>query len=179
MNSCRTLLTLTGPTSNPALSNKIIRALRTSSLLSRQNLRLNEALQHPSELISRPPSPSALINEKSGRYSRVERLNIFALPSMHIVSKLVDQFFCGTGILFPYIHKKSIYDGIAEMSSNGFRGIRRSWLCLLNAIMAFATVVTPLQDHQIQGSINSEVYLQRALKLLPPVWLQPANIEIR
>lgn len=120
-----------------------------------------------------------MINGKSGQHLRTERLNILALPPMHIVSKLVDRFFSETGILFPYIHKRSIDDGIVDISSHGFRGIRRSWLCLLNVIMAFAMILTPLQDDQIEGVVSSETFLQRSLKLLPPVWLQPANIEIR
>jgi hypothetical protein len=92
--------------------------------------------------------------------------------------RLVNQFFSGIGLLFPYIYKKAVLDGIEEMKMTHFYGVRRSWLCLLNTIMAFATcVTTTLQDRKENCTAEADFFLQRALKLLPNFALKPANLE--
>ena len=101
------------------------------------------------------------------------------LPSNDVILRLVDKFFSHQiGLVFPYIYKKRVIDEVAKLSSPGFGGIRRSWLCLLNTIMAFGTALTTDHDSNENNIATADIYLQRALKLLPNVALQPANIEI-
>lgn len=130
--------------------------------------------------ISRPasPGPGAMVSEKLTLPPSVEQPNIFGLPSTRVIMELVDRFFSGTGMLFPYIYKKSVYDEIAKLRPPSFGGVRRSWLCLLNAIMALAIALTPTEDKRRERFAKADTFLQRALKLLPDVALQPANIEI-
>ncbi len=168
-----------GATSNPAFSNKINHALKDALNANKQISTLAVTDGNLASHISRPPSPYAMVCEKLTTPPRFERLNIFELPSTTVITELVDKFFGSAGMMFPYIYKKSIYDGIGILKRLSFRGIRRSWLCLLNTIMAFATVLAPSQEHKEESISKADMFLQRALQLLPNVALQPANIEIR
>ena len=83
-------------------------------------------------------------------------------------------------MLFPYIHKRSVFDGLEQIRLTSFCGVRRSWLCLLNTIMAFATCVTTTShDRKEHRIVEADVFLQRALALLPNLALKPANLESR
>ena len=122
-----------------------------------------------------------MVSEKLASAPTFGSLNAFAfaLPPTHVIIQLVDTFFSQTGMLFPYIAKKSITDEIVNLDPLGrFNGIRRSWLCLLNTIMAFATVLTSDDEQKQDNVAKADTFFQRALKLLPNVTLQPANIEI-
>lgn len=90
--------------------------------------------------------------------------------------ELVDRFFTGFGMLFPFLYKKTFLDGIADMESASFHGVRRPWLCLLNTIMAFASSGA-VYPHRGQNQADAEIYMQRGLKVLQDISLQSANLE--
>lgn len=130
-----------------------------------------------SNFISRPPSPHALVRGKLGSTPQVESVDSSVLPSETRIIQLVDLFFAEFGMLFPYIYKKTVLDGLVEFKTANFHHVRRSWLCLLNTIMAFATSLT-LPDPQKQNeTAKADVYLHRAFKSLPNTSLKPANLE--
>jgi hypothetical protein len=132
------------------------------------------------DYISRPPSPPALSRGKHRRTATTDPVDCFALPPETKIIHLVNLFFSGTGLLFPYIYKKSVFDGLTEMKTTQFYGVRRSWLCLLNTIMAFATCVTATPYGRKENCASeADIFLQRALKLLPNIALKPANLEAR
>lgn len=88
----------------------------------------------------------------------------------------MDTFFTGFGTMFPYIYKNNLLDRIADLDSWTSKGAPRSWLCLMNTIMAFATTdATSTQGWQDRG--QADKFIQRALKLLPDVSLQRPNLE--
>ena len=113
-----------------------------------------------------------------GSTPQVEPANSFVLPPEGRIVHLVDLFFAEFGMLFPYIYKKNILDGLVEFKTANFHRVRRSWLCLLNTIMAFATSLTSPDPQQQSDAANADVYLHRALKSLPNTSLKPANLEI-
>ena len=120
-----------------------------------------------------------MVSEKLTSPPAFESLNAFTLPPLATITQHVDIFFSEIGLLFPYIAKNSITDELINLRSSGkHTSIRRSWLCLLNAIMAFATVLTADHERKRDKIAEADVFFQRALRLLPNVALQPANIEI-
>jgi hypothetical protein len=104
-------------------------------------------------------------------------VDCFFLPPEAKIIRLVDMFFSSTGMLFPYIYKKSVLDGLVEMRTRQC-GVRRTWLCLLNIIMAFATCITGAPEWGRENcAADADAFLQRALQLLPNIALTPANLE--
>lgn len=130
-------------------------------------------------LISRPPSPSALAGEKSVSPPDSEQLNVFGLPPRSRVIRLLDHFFSSTGLIFPYISKKAVLAPYDSLNSTESGNVRQSWLCLVNIIMAFAIVLSSGLEQRKDAIAEADLFLQRALKLLPDVSQQPGNIEIR
>lgn len=64
---------------------------------------------------------------------------------------LVARFFADTGALFPFVHGPSFVETYRRVKGLGFRRFRRSWLGLLNAIMAMATVTSPSSARAVGG----------------------------
>ncbi|KIV90584.1 hypothetical protein PV10_07870 [Exophiala mesophila] len=164
-----------GSSSNSALFAQIRGALAEiwqSNHLDRTNLgpQVND-----STLISRPASPtprSQLIRNPDKRI-----MDHLLLPSKgYILASLNSFFSSGIGVLFPYLYKKPLVDELAVIGIGGLRGVRRSWLCLLNTIMAFsAESVAP--TWKTKPTSDTVTFLNRALYLLPEIALQPADLE--
>lgn len=125
---------------------------------------------------SRPVSPVPLTNPFQPVDLSVEDVNCFMLPKKEKIFTMLDCFFTGFGVLFPYLYKRHLLDGLADMESGSFRGVRRPWLCLLNTVMAFASSGA-IYPHRGHNRADAEMFLQRALKLLPTISLQSANLE--
>lgn len=130
-------------------------------------------------LISRPSSPQRL----SKNYPTVTQSapidDIYTLPAKPKIIHLIDLFFTEIGMLFPYIYKNWILDSLAQTRLDRLHGVRRSWLCLLNTIMAFATFLSKVSSDSIETcTTEGDLFLQRALKLLPNINFEPANLEI-
>ncbi|KIX97606.1 uncharacterized protein Z520_06384 [Fonsecaea multimorphosa CBS 102226] len=104
-------------------------------------------------------------------------VDIMVLPPENEVVRLVDLYFSRTGILFPYIHKQSILSGLADLKAAGVGGMRRSWLSLLNTMMAFGLTLALDSKRNEYGASKAEQCLQRALSLLPDVQRHPINLE--
>lgn len=109
----------------------------------------------------------------------VQAADMLALPPDTEVLHLIQLFFSDTGMLFPYIHKDSVLNTFAEARESNFASVRRSWLCLLNMILAFATCVSARPDLPVeQNAAASEVFCRRAQALAGNFAFKPANIEI-
>lgn len=169
-----------GPTSNSAFLKHIKEAiLGFSSRLppSRQGKR---NLVNISE-ISRPSSPRqqthwTTISNPSSRSPR----NTYDLPPRLKINGLVNAFFARPGMLFPYIYKRWILDDLENTQKSPPGSMRRSWLCLLNAIMAFSTILGGSSGDSVDPLFTeAEAFLQRALQLLPDLAVETANFETR
>lgn len=172
---------LKGPTSNSAFFRHIANALsdsRTGGLQPTRNVTTNQvSVDH----ISRPPSPITYGPENSHSVGGHKPSNqVFALPPQPEMVRLVNLFFGNTGILFPYIYKKRVFDNLATMSLADPSEVRHSWLCLLNTIMAFATCLAEMPIHRAKrDGTRASAFLQRALELLPNMMARPADLETR
>ena len=121
--------------------------------------------------LSRPASPPLNATNRN-------RIDACVLPPEEEVLHLIDLFFSDTGMLFPYIHKGDLLQTWTTAKCNNFRSIRRSWLCLLNMIMAFATCVSASHDLPVEVSAdNAEIYFERAYALAGNMAFTSGSLE--
>jgi hypothetical protein len=98
------------------------------------------------------------------------KVNNYALPTDLVSRELLGRYFSNTGLLFPYIHERSFMVTFDQASENNFKGVRRSWLALLNIMFAHAVVhppslrSTPRSDgaSAVRRTAESEIYYRRA-----------------
>lgn len=126
--------------------------------------------------VSRPASPVTNPQVFNGAPDIVD---VYILPPEADTLHLVSLFFRDTGMLFPYIHEQSVLDGVKAVKRGGFGSARRSWLCLLNMILAFVTCISTQPNQPVeQSAADSNVYFKRAQKLSGNLTFKNVNIEI-
>ena len=98
-----------------------------------------------------------------------DKVNIYALPTNSVSRELLGRYFSNTGLLFPYIHERSFMAMFDQASANNFKGVRRSWLALLNIIFAHAVVhpsdfseTSRSDGSAFRRTTESEIYFRRA-----------------
>lgn len=129
--------------------------------------------------VSRPPSPNLGTSSKDRSQANSDAL-LNMLPSEPITRGLIEKYFSDTGNLFPYIHAPSFLETYEQMISANFTKMRRTWLGLLNMVMAMASNVN---SHQIGGQLASERLVQsdefykRALDLCQTQILRGSSLE--
>ncbi|KAH8886264.1 hypothetical protein GQ53DRAFT_809809 [Thozetella sp. PMI_491] len=162
-----------GPSSNIAFTRRVVHA--TTAVLKRSQVvdmpsSPNIAASHNYLLhASWPPSPARAVEMKS----------MFTLPPAEETLRLVEQYFSNTGLLFPYIHKESFLETYRELSNTNFRKIRRSWLGLLNMVLAMSTNTSYSNDQSAeQRSAESEVFFARAMALCEKQIRSGSSLEI-
>ncbi|KAI1839904.1 hypothetical protein JX265_005750 [Neoarthrinium moseri] len=168
-----------GPSSNIAFTRNIKEALGFL-LGSRQDIRNQSAgvakARQTMLHVSRPPSPSprsseAWINDKGGQ-------DCLRMPPSYQMEALMDQFFADPGALFPYVHQETFMGTYWEVKRSGFKRFRRSWLGLLNAILAVATAAsTSVTLTSMNRAARAEVFFARAHSLCMNQMIGGANVE--
>ena len=155
-----------GPSSNPAFFDHIARAL--ASVKGTDQQRIEGAV------VSRPVSPPIPTSRPKGKTP-----NPHILPPRGEILRLIELFFSTTGQFFPYIHKKAVVDMVEEMDMVNLVGARKSWLGLLNALLAIGSSLDDSQHRQIKfRESESDVFLRRALELSPwTILSNTANLE--
>lgn len=99
------------------------------------------------------------------------------LPPRGDILRLIDHFFANTGKLFPYLYKPAVLEALSKMTSDGFQRVERAQLCVLHLIMAFASTHGP-SDMPIRTRMEQgDIFLQRALGLIPTIVLAVDNLE--
>ena len=121
-------------------------------------------------------------NDKTDGNHKRRHINIYALPSESYTWTLIRRYFLKTGQLLPFIHEQAFCDTYFEMKINNFTRIRRTWLGLLNIIMAIATSLAIDDDYEditAQKRIEeSDVYYQRANGLCGREAFRSASLEM-
>lgn len=131
--------------------------------------------------ISQPASPSARNFSSRQTVKDLNRgnANIYALPSEATTRDLISRYFSDTGLLFPYIHEQAFLDTYNEINANDFTKIRRTWLGLLNMIMAMATSTTVKSRLSAEKRAkDSDIYYQRATGLCEKQIMRGTSLEI-
>jgi hypothetical protein len=92
-----------------------------------------------------------------------DRVNIYALPPRARIWELIDEYFQKTGQLLPFIHEESFRETYFEMKRTNFTKARRTWLGLLNMILAMGCTLTVDGYATAEERIaESDIYYQRA-----------------
>lgn len=105
-------------------------------------------------------------------------LDYLHLPPDGEMDALVLHFFSDTGALFPFVHGPSFKETYELVKRNSFRRARRSWLGLLNAILAMATVTSASWNvTAADRAAKAEVYYMRAKVLCLDQMLHNGSLE--
>lgn len=126
---------------------------------------------------SRPPSPLRV--PRGGSKNKGNPQSMFSLPAADETLRLINEFFSNTGMLFPYIHRETFLATYHDLTTTDFRKVRRSWLGLLNMVLAMATSASD-SSHLTgqQRADESEVFFLRALALCEKQIRCAASLEI-
>ncbi|KIW21196.1 hypothetical protein PV08_01776 [Exophiala spinifera] len=153
-----------GPSSNVAFVGHISLALAKASGQSQKILARAGSIPAANEWtrVARPRYVHGETNECTSTRSR-RSVNVYALPPEDYTWRLIKEYFQKTGQLLPFIHEESFCETYFQLKRNNFTLARRTWLGLLNMILAMATTLTvdgyPSSEDRIA---ESDVYYQRA-----------------
>lgn len=127
---------------------------------------------------SRPPSPVPDRPSATGQPPDAPA-NPFDMPPPDRTLQLVLQYFENTGLLFPYIHRESFLATYHDAAASSFRRVRRSWLGLLNMVLAMAVSASYLDERGAQRRMaESGVFFHRAMALCEKQIRFGASLEI-
>jgi hypothetical protein len=177
-------LTCPGPSSNIAFTRHISRAVAQVTNISQswftaqnQNLvQFDAGVMSVSQLQS---SPGQLRSNHASKDANRTNINIYTLPPESKVRELLALYFSNTGLLFPYIHRETFLETYEQMKRNDFTKVRRTWLGLLNIVMALTTSTKIRQTMSAEKRAEeSEIYYQRAKGLCDKHIMRGTSLEI-
>jgi hypothetical protein len=170
-----------GPSSNIAFTRHISRAV--ARILNPNQLSSTPRSQGSSPWeggimsvlrVHAPASATPRINGMKG-YA----VNIYALPKEAETRDLIHKFFSDTGLLFPYIHEETFIETYDELKQSNYTKIRRSWLTLLNMVLALATSTNVRPDLAADKRAEmSDVYYERARGLSEKQMMRGTSLEV-
>lgn len=162
---CTWLLTdAEGPSSNVAFVRHISLALAKANGQSQAIQTRTNSLTAAAEWmrVTRPHYVHGEINERTLNRSQ-RSVNIYALPPEAYTWRLIKEYFQKTGQLLPFIHEESFCGTYSQLKRTNFTMARRTWLGLLNMILAMATTLNVDGYTSSEERIaESDVYYQRA-----------------
>ena len=92
--------------------------------------------------------------------------------------KLIQEYFGTVGVMLPCVHEDSFLALYKQARRINYKGVRRSWLALLNMIFALAsntmTATSPMQ----RVARMCETYYHRALGIATPEVFANTSLEI-
>lgn len=171
-----------GPSSNIAFTRHISHAVaRVSHISGPMGTSGNgKGVQQEGGIISvsRPSSPSCRSGSNT-KGARDRQVDYYALPSDADTLTLIQRYFSNTGLLYPYLHEGMFLATYTEMKRNNFTKIRRTWLGLLNMVLALATNTTVRTDVRAEKRMQeSDVFYQRAVGLCDKQIMRGTSLEI-
>ena len=93
--------------------------------------------------------------------------------------ELFRVYFRNTGILFPFVHEPSFMETYYAFKASNFSKVRRTWLGLLNAILAMASSIDPASKmNAINRGERSSAFYERAVTLCGKSSIKGASLEI-
>jgi len=163
-----------GPSSNSAFNTHIMRALTLKIRPGHDRPgREHTSVRDLSAALSRPSTPPP----PTGRQP-LKQLNPYFLPPQAEILRLVDSFFATTGLFFPYIDKTSLIETVRQLDGDHSPAIRRSALCLLNAVMACGAILTTTDTGDVKADeTQADAFGRRAMELSPWTTSNTATLE--
>lgn len=144
----------------------------------------------PSLDVSRPSTPHRQQSSRGGAFTETggggsgsagfdnPGYDYLRLPPDDEMDTLVSRFFVDTGLLFPFVHGPSFLETYNRVKATNFRKFRRSWLGLLNAILAMATVTSASANVTATDRAGkAEVFYMRAKALCLDQMFNGATLE--
>ncbi|PWW79720.1 hypothetical protein C7212DRAFT_288967 [Tuber magnatum] len=169
-----------GPSSNIAFIGHVTRALATSvsvtTTLTKEFRGTDSTQESSSRFISPHNSPAP---STGGELDiRAGNVNIYVLPPQKRVLHYVTLYFQNTNILFPYLHQPSFLETYEEALRDGFSKVRRTWLALLNLVMAMGSRASTETDISAEEKYKTaEVFYQRGFGLCDGHFLRLASLD--
>lgn len=171
-------LIASGPSSNIAFLRHLSRAVahieNTQKEITSPPM---DQLTHDGGFINatRPSSP---ISDRTPGHLQGRQSNLFTLPSPEETLTLIHRYFSDTGLLFPYIYPPAFFETYSELTYNPKR-IRRTWLGLLNMVLAMAKLTTVSHRSPAETCLGeSAVYYRRAIRLCNGEMLRGTTLEV-
>jgi len=171
------LIGIAGPSSNIAFIGHVTRALATSVSVTgaiQKDLRKTEV----SEVQSRPLSPRPGHGGAAEFDIRPDSVNIYAIPAEHKVRHYISQYFQSANILYPYLHQPTFIETYETALTDGFTKVRRTWLALLNLVMAMGSRASTETDVSTEEKYKTaELFYQRGYALCNGYLLRLASLD--
>ncbi|QPC78149.1 hypothetical protein HYE68_008901 [Fusarium pseudograminearum] len=166
-----------GPSSNIALMRHIRKVIDLNRPQTGQPSSLTPASEfsvYEGGLVS----SSSTLPQTSQDSSKTLGVNL--LPPDEVMKCLISAYFANTGLLFPFIHQQEFLDTYQRFQASGFRtDVRRTWLGLLNMILAMATCTSCWEDTGSETHFEeSDVFYRRAQELCQTQMFRGTTLEI-
>jgi hypothetical protein len=168
-----------GSSSNIAFMRQVTRAMETAGRGQIQTPKMSQDLSNTGSGIAAAFQPTLLSCSIPADSNAPEAGNmIHSLPPDSVTRDLLGLYFSNTGLLFPFIHEPSFFQEYDAMRSNTVPRVRRTWLGLLNIVLAMATSTSadPKKSPMVRRN-ESDVFYQRAYELCKKQMLRGANLE--
>ncbi|KAJ4032063.1 hypothetical protein NW753_013372 [Fusarium oxysporum] len=164
-----------GPSSNIALMRHILRAVDTKRTQQCNQTSLTPASEYSAYEGGLVSNSNAFPTTSS----ECQKAGANLLPPDEVMQRLIRAYFDNTGLLFPYIHEQEFLDTYERFRASGFRGnVRRTWLGLLNMILAMATCTSCWEDSGSETTFEeSDVYYRRAQELCHTQMFRGTTLE--
>ncbi|VTO81501.1 unnamed protein product [Fusarium graminearum] len=166
-----------GPSSNIALMRHIRKVIDLNRPQTGQSSSLTPASEfsvYEGGLVS----SSTTLPQTSQDSSKTLGVNL--LPPDEVMKRLISAYFANTGLLFPFIHQQEFLDTYQRFQASGFRtDVRRTWLGLLNMILAMATCTSCWEDSGSEKHFEeSDIFYRRAQELCQTQMFRGTTLEI-
>lgn len=163
-----------GPSSNMAFMRHIFRAMSTRGIASQPSPSSPSSGVHRASIMR--------ITSASARDPDDAPVEANVLPADAHTRELMGAYFSNTGLLFPFIHEQTFletYELMRRGDDSHRAGIRRTWLGLLNMVLAMAVCTSDQVEDSTEGGRPSEsdVYYRRARELCKMQMLRGTTLE--
>jgi hypothetical protein len=103
----------------------------------------------------------------------------FILPPETETMQMIEIYFSTTGELFPYIDKEAFLQQYDQLASSNIRTVRRSWLGLLNMILAMSTRASyDSASSAIERTAMSDIFFRRTMALCEKQIRHGTSLEV-
>lgn len=103
---------------------------------------------------------------------------MFVLPPEARCRHFINLYFQNTNILFPYLHQPTFLDQYEVALKTGFSKVRRTWLALLNIVMAMGSRTNTERDVSPEEKYRTaEIFYHRATALCNEHLLRLASLD--
>jgi hypothetical protein len=168
-----------GSSSNIAFMRHITRSMEATGRGQLHTPSMNEDLSHIDNGIVSVSRPVSLPSSSPPQTKFLEAgRGIYCLPPDNETRDLLRRYFSNTGLLFPFIHEPTFFQEYEDMRSETIPKVRRTWLGLLNMVLAMASSTSA--DFERPAAVRrreSDVFYQRAHELCRRQMLRGASLE--